>query len=303
MRQRKQQAHARCSHLHHQHTSASRHKRLHDAPCIGRRHSLATPFQDLLQNFNMFSSEPGSLNWAVRATDLIKAISKSCPNLGLRFRVWAFNLGYLIARPYLNFQGMWARTIRYVRAIRYPGRNAHTRNRGPKFGHDSEIALIKPVERTAGTARFQCAPRIGRESYWHPQAPMRCGAPLEAGGPPSDRFRNFNMFSSGNLALRFSAPGSAARAFDIAMEWEEDDEIMHLHAVANSQIQEASELNTLLQEEGCEEEEEADAAEVAALPVAMTLPADVEVARRVFARWRAFVAERKGVLLRRLLEE
>jgi hypothetical protein len=111
------------------------------------------------------------------------------------------------------------------------------------------------------------------------------------------------MFSSGNLALRFSAPGSAARAFDIAMEWEEDDEIMHLHAVANSQIQEASELNTLLQEEGCEEEEEADAAEVAALPVAMTLPADVEVARRVFARWRAFVAERKGVLLRRLLEE
>jgi hypothetical protein len=30
-----------------------------------------------------------------------KAISKSCPTLESHFRVWAFQLGYLIARPYL----------------------------------------------------------------------------------------------------------------------------------------------------------------------------------------------------------
>jgi len=67
---------------------------------------------------------------------------------------------------------------------------------------------------------------------------------------------------------------------------------------------EASELNTLLQEEGCEEAAEADAtaaASAAARPFTATLPADVDVARRVVARWRAFVAERKGVMLLRLL--
>ena len=50
---------------------------------------------------------------------------------------------------------MWARTIRYGRAIRYPGRNAHTRKRDPKFGDDLEIGLNKPVERTAWTC-FYC---------------------------------------------------------------------------------------------------------------------------------------------------
>ena len=43
---------------------------------------------------------------------------------------------------------MWARTIRYGRAIRYPKRNAHTRKRDPKLGDDMEIGLNKPVERT-----------------------------------------------------------------------------------------------------------------------------------------------------------
>ena len=38
---------------------------------------------------------------AVRSTGLIEAISKSCPNFGSRFRVWAFRVGYLIARSYL----------------------------------------------------------------------------------------------------------------------------------------------------------------------------------------------------------
>jgi hypothetical protein len=38
-------------------------------------------------------------------TGLIKAISKSRPNLGSHFRVWAFYPGYLIARPYVIVQG------------------------------------------------------------------------------------------------------------------------------------------------------------------------------------------------------
>ena len=54
----------------------------------------------------------------------------------------------------------------------------------------------------------------------------------------------------------------------------------------------ASELNTLLQEGGSEEAEEADDAAVRAL--AAPPPAEVYVAQRVVARWRALMAERKA---------
>ena len=78
----------------------------------------------------------------------------------------------------------------------------------------------------------------------------------------------------------------------------------HLDAALNPALLEgegASELNnTLLQEGGRGEAWEADAA-AAAAPLAATPLADVDVARRVVGRWRAFVAERKGVLLLRLL--
>ena len=85
----------------------------------------------------------------------------------------------------------------------------------------------------------------------------------------------------------------------------------HVDASLNSVLVEdhleASEFNTLVQEapEGrvSEEAEEADAAAVAAAPLATLPPADMCVARRVVARWRAFVAERKGVLLLRVLQE
>jgi hypothetical protein len=43
------------------------------------------------------------------------------------------------------------------------------------------------------------------------------------------------------------------------------------------------------------------AAAAAARPLPFSRPADADVARRVVARWRAFVAERKGVLLLRFL--
>ena len=65
----------------------------------------------------------------------------------------------------------------------------------------------------------------------------------------------------------------------------------------------ASERITLLQEGGNEEAEEADTAVAADGPLAAPPPADVDVARRVVTRWRAFVVERKGVLLIRLLQE
>jgi hypothetical protein len=79
----------------------------------------------------------------------------------------------------------------------------------------------------------------------------------------------------------------------------------HLAAALTAALLEgASELNPLLQEEGGSEEvEEADAAAAAARPLAAIPPRDEDVVRRVVARWRAFVAERKGLLLLRLLEE
>jgi len=60
-------------------------------------------------------------------------------------------------------------------------------------------------------------------------------------------------------------------------------------------LQGASDLNTLPQAGGCEEAEAADAAATAAAarPLAAPPPADEDVARRVVARWRAFVAARK----------
>ena len=75
---------------------------------------------------------------------------------------------------------------------------------------------------------------------------------------------------------------------------------------------EASGFNdTLLQEGGRGEAGEADTAAAAAAaaavavaaarPLAATPLADVDFARRVVARWRAFVAERKAELLLRLL--
>ena len=67
-------------------------------------------------------------------------------------------------------------------------------------------------------------------------------------------------------------------------------------------LEEASELNTLLQEMGGEEADEADAAAAAARPLAATSPADVDVARRLVARWRAFVAERNTCRLLDLIQ-
>jgi hypothetical protein len=74
-------------------------------------------------------------------------------------------------------------------------------------------------------------------------------------------------------------------------------------------LEEASELPTLFQDTGREvEAEEADAAATAAAaadrPPAAPTPADVgvDVARRVVARWRAFVAQRKACPLLDLLQ-
>ena len=103
-----------------------------------------------------------------------------------------------------------------------------------------------------------------------------------------------------------TAAGGPARASEIAAELEEDGQVAHLHVETNADIQEASsELNTLLHDGEGEEAEEADAAATAAAarPLSATPPADVDVAKRVISRWRAFVAERKGALLLRLLEE
>ena len=58
-----------------------------------------------------------------------------------------------------------------------------------------------------------------------------------------------------------------------------------------------SELLTTLLQEGVSEEA------AAARPLAAPTPADVDVSRRVVGQWRAFVAERKGVLLLRLFKE
>ena len=98
--------------------------------------------------------------------------------------------------------------------------------------------------------------------------------------------------------------GGAARDFEIATECEEDEEVELLQAETNAEIQEASENNSLLHEGVGGEAEEADAVATtaAARPLTATRRADVYVARRVVARWRAFVAERKGVLLFRLLD-
>jgi hypothetical protein len=85
----------------------------------------------------------------------------------------------------------------------------------------------------------------------------------------------------------------------------------HLDAALNPALLEgASGLNnTLLQEGGSGQAAEADAAATAAAAVAATHPilvsyvVEVDVARFVVARWRAFVAERKGLLLLLLLDE
>ena len=89
------------------------------------------------------------------------------------------------------------------------------------------------------------------------------------------------------------------------MKREADD--AHLDAALNPDLLEgASELNTLLQEGGGSGEAgEADAAAAAAgaaRPLAAKPLANVDVARRVVPLWRSFVAERKGVMLLRLLE-
>jgi len=65
----------------------------------------------------------------------------------------------------------------------------------------------------------------------------------------------------------------------------------------------ASELDKLLEEGGGEEAGEADAAAAAARPLTATPSADVDVARRGVARWRAFVAERKACPLLVLRED
>jgi len=102
-------------------------------------------------------------------------------------------------------------------------------------------------------------------------------------------------------AVSVAAGAATHAAFVIATEWEGDEEVAHLHAEANAGIQEAPDLNTLLQAGAGVE---ADAVASAAHPLlVVTHPDVVQVARRVVARWRAFVAERKGVLLLRLLHE
>ena len=79
---------------------------------------------------------------------------------------------------------------------------------------------------------------------------------------------------------------------------------------APAPLEEASELNnnTLLEEGGGEEAEEADAAAaaaaaaVAARPLAELPSADVDVARRVVSRWRAYVTGRTACPLLDLLQ-
>ena len=67
-------------------------------------------------------------------------------------------------------------------------------------------------------------------------------------------------------------------------------------------LERASELNRCSTRGEAEEAGAAVASAVAARPLAAPAPSsDVDVARRVVARWRALVAERKGVLLLRLL--
>jgi hypothetical protein len=100
-----------------------------------------------------------------------------------------------------------------------------------------------------------------------------------------------------------AAAGGAAIASELVMQCEDDEEVAHLHAEANAETQEAYLLNALLQEGGSEEVGEAGVAAAAARPLAARFPGNVDVARRVVERWRAFVAERKGVLLLRLIEE
>jgi len=68
-------------------------------------------------------------------------------------------------------------------------------------------------------------------------------------------------------------------------------------------MEEASELNPLLPEEGGREEaEEVAAAAAAAPPLAAPAPAGLNAARRIVTRWRAFVAERKAFPLLDLLQ-
>jgi hypothetical protein len=70
----------------------------------------------------------------------------------------------------------------------------------------------------------------------------------------------------------------------------------HLHAALNPALLEgaSSELNTLLQEGGPAEAEEADIPAAAARALAAPPPANVDIMRRVVARWRAFVATRRA---------
>ena len=75
----------------------------------------------------------------------------------------------------------------------------------------------------------------------------------------------------------------------------------HRDAALNPTLVEVDELIMLPQEGGNEEAEETDAAAAAARPLAATPSAGVDAARRVVARWRVFVAERKGMTLLRLL--
>ena len=98
----------------------------------------------------------------------------------------------------------------------------------------------------------------------------------------------------------------------------------HLDAALNPALlrEWLSKLDTLLQERGGEEAEEAGAAAAAARPMAAPTPGGgvdvarwrwrlygvgggvggVDAARRVISRWRALVSERKGMLLLRLFE-
>jgi hypothetical protein len=80
----------------------------------------------------------------------------------------------------------------------------------------------------------------------------------------------------------------------------------HVHAAMNAARLEggASELNTLLQKQDREEAEEADAAAAVAVdpPLAVLPSADADVARRVVARWRVFLAERTACPLLDLLQ-
>ena len=100
-----------------------------------------------------------------------------------------------------------------------------------------------------------------------------------------------------------AAAGGGAIAFELVVQWEDDEEVTHLHAETNAEIQEAYHLNPLLQEGASVEVDKSGVAAAAARHFEARFPRDVYVARRVVARWRAFVAERKGVLLLRLPEE